>query len=486
MSNETSFYSSMSKISDYQYNRTYSNLNLIFESFYELKIASLEHLPNLENIPENFWKKKSKLHEKLLEKFSPNLNEYEITYIAFVLLEEIECFPEYFLNIFDIMKNILSHFRYSLNILYKKKKRNYNNNYFDRFLISKYKYEEVFNIKNESERRKLKIDKNFFFNYGPIKCKYKFCTHKKNCPFSHNKKEIIYHPLIYKKIKCLLLDSCKEKNCPFFHSKNEMNTDLDFENDKNIIDLVENLKTYESMKNNENNVYANENFFFSSKLPNEFNPFTFKKQKCPLGKICKLGINFCLNYHQIYEDRIRNFVTYENILCPKIFDQNGNIKSNADCNEKDNCKFCHSIFEFNFHPENYKKKMCDKTCKNRLFCPFLHEGENNFNENNNNNNNIERNNNKNVMICDPELISGFYLKKMNDYINLQNKKIKELSNEIKIFMCSECKNKNFLIEEKDFVMTKKNNFICKTCFEKLKKNYEEDQIEFEIDITKSN
>ena len=122
MSHETSFYSSMSKISDYQYNRTYLNLNLIFESFYELKIASLEHLPNLENIPENFWKKKSKLHEKLLEKFSPNLNEYEITYIAFVLLEEIECFPEYFLNVFDIMKNILSHFRYSLNILYKKKK----------------------------------------------------------------------------------------------------------------------------------------------------------------------------------------------------------------------------------------------------------------------------------------------------------------------------------------------------------------------------
>ena len=116
MSNETSFYSSMSKLSDYQYNRTYSNLNLIFESFYELKIASLEHLPNLKNILENFWKKKSKLKEKLLEKFSPNLNEYEITYIAFVLLEEIECFPEYFLNVFDIMKNILSHFRYSLNI----------------------------------------------------------------------------------------------------------------------------------------------------------------------------------------------------------------------------------------------------------------------------------------------------------------------------------------------------------------------------------
>ena len=53
-------------------------------------------------------------------------------------------------------------------------------------------------------------------------------------------------------------------------------------------------------------------------------------------------------------------------------------------------------------------------------------------------------------------------------------------------MCSECKNKNVLIEEKDFVMTKKNNFICKTCFEKLKKNYEEDEFEYEIDITKSN
>jgi len=354
MSNETSFFSSMSNLSNFQYNRTYSNLNLIFESFKELKITTLEHLPNLDNIPNNFWKKKQKLKEKLYEKFSPKLNEYEITYITFVLLEEIGCSPEYFLNIFDIMEKILSHFRYSLYVLYKKIKRNYNNNYFDKFLISKYKYEEIFNIKDEieSQRRKLKIDKKYFFNYGPIKCKYNYCTHGIDCPFSHNYKEMYYHPLIYKKIKCLLSDSCKEKNCPFFHSNNEINTDLDFDNDEKIIQLVERLKSYESVKYNEiNNINEADNFFFSSKLPTEFNPFTYKRQKCPLGKICKLGIYFCLNYHQIYEDRIRNFVTYENILCPKIF-ENGKIRPNADCNEKDSCKYCHPIFEFNFHPEN--------------------------------------------------------------------------------------------------------------------------------------
>ncbi len=495
MSDE-SFYSSMSNLPKNKYKRTYSNLSLIFESFKILKIANIEHLPNLKDIPTNFWKKKSILFNNLKENYQ-KLNDYEITYISYVLLEEIECSPEYFLNIFDVMEKILSHFRYSLFILQNQIKRNFNNNYFDRFLITKFKYEEIFNIKNENERRKLKIDNKFFFNYGPIICKYKNCTHKNECPFSHNFKEIFYHPLIYKKIKCSLFDSCKEKNCPFFHSKNEMNCDLDFENDKKIIDLIKNLNSYE-IKNNE---IINESFFFSS---NEFNPFTYKKKKCPFGKICKL--NFCLNYHNLYEDRIRNFVVYDNILCPKIFEKN-KLKENPNCNEKDNCKFCHSIFEFNFHPKNYKKIKCENfnNCKNQIFCPFLHQNEkeiyynennneNNFNnennnennENNENNNENNENNNKNILICDPEKICGFYMKKMNDYFNLQNKKIKELTNEIKLFMCSQCKKKNFLIEKKDFVITKTNDFICKNCFDELKKKYEENEFKYEIDITKTN
>ena len=475
MSDE-SFYSSMSNLSKIQYKRTYSNLSLIFESFKILNITKIEHLPNLKDISSNFWKKKSILHKNLIENYQ-KLNDYEITYISYVLLEEIECSPEYFLNIFDVMEKILSHFRYSLNILQNQIKRNYNNNFFDRFLITKFKYEDVFNVKNEEKRRKLKIDNKFFFNYGPIICKYTNCTHENECPFSHNFDEIFYHPLIYKKIKCSLLDSCKEKNCPFFHSKNEMNCDLDFENDKKIIDLIKILNSYDSIKNND---IINDNYFFNS---NEFNPFTYKKKKCVFGKMCKL--NFCLNYHNLYEDRIRNFVVYDNILCPKIFEKN-KLKENPNCNEKDNCKFCHSIFEFNFHPKNYKKIKCENfnNCNKKIFCPFLHENEKEifYNENNNENN---ENNNKNILICDPEFICDFYMKKMNDYVNLQNKKIKELTNEIKLFMCSECKKKNFLIEKKDFVITKTNDFICKNCFDKLKEKYEEDEFKYEIDITKN-
>lgn len=344
------------------------------------------------------------LIEKLEDYFK--IPSEDIGYIL-CILEGIETklSSKEILNIVEIASNVISHLEYYYDLWdYKKiNYRNFDNTHFHKYLLKKkkidyfltdYKIAPRFPVPGQhiDQRRPLDIDENQFFNYICLMCKYREgCRYRKTCTFSHNDYELLYHPICFRKIKCHMEDRCEDKDmCAYFHDSSDMECDINFisEEIKDILNLMN--KRYQEGMN------------FESEYPlSEFNPFTYKTYKCPLGIMCRLGEKGCFNYHSD-KDRRRYPVNYKPSKCAHYL-TNSSETNEIQCKDKDACEFSHNMYESLYHEHFFRKGRCvdGEKCENRLTCPFLHAGEKE----------IKFGDNKKI-ICDEDLVFNYYLKKI--------------------------------------------------------------------------
>lgn len=168
------------------------------------------------------------------------------------------------------------------------------------------------------------------WNYTSKRCQKPRCVQEK-CPFAHSTEEIYFHPDKYKK------DPCKYKTlsgiceffghfCPYQHAQ---------------IDIIEEI---------------NEKFDLE----------TFKTTKCSIKQ--QHMYSTCSYYHDYLRlsDKRRSLkeFNYSAENCPNY----------GNCEEGDNCKFCHNEIEFKYHPLRFKTKPCahKENCRNKESCPYFH------------------------------------------------------------------------------------------------------------------
>lgn len=210
-----------------------------------------------------------------------------------------------------------------------------------------------------------------YFNYICFYCPYNNCN-SPNCNYSHNKIELIYHPLIFKKIKCINNNCSFRDTCSFYHTLNEIEYDVNF--DSNIMQSIVSLFNNTCQRSDNISIASNS-------LPSEFNPLTYKTIKCPLENLCKLDSKLCLNYHNDEEKRRKN-IHYSSQYCSDIYNKELNTwGSITNCPRGNNCHYCHNKYEYLYHLENFRTKLCpyekiDNWCEYCLICPFCHSKDN--------------------------------------------------------------------------------------------------------------
>jgi hypothetical protein len=211
-----------------------------------------------------------------------------------------------------------------------------------------------------------------YFNYKPVICPTRdYCTNT-SCIYSHNTKEIEYHPLVYKTELCKYrgvedefeCDSMGEK-CPFAHSIKDLR--------KLIKLLTEEGKPFDlNIVEGEKAVDVT---IIDSKLLDSFEVGTYKTIKCT-KKGCAGGIE-CLYYHENLFEKRRSISMYKyiNKPCETVFYGKA-FHDPQKCKKGDMCQFCHTKNELYYHPDSYKKQKCiRKPCKYGKMCPDFHEEE---------------------------------------------------------------------------------------------------------------
>lgn len=447
-----------------------SIINDIFENF-----TLLFSKKNYEDIPPDFERDKKICIDEIKKSFN-SITYQEINYILYSFNFAKDKSVKNIINFLDSINSILSHYEY-----YKRRnpKIKYNNSHFDNYLLKRYECAYIFtNYMADRGCRELKIDNKLFFNYIPIKCIIRKHTNSsqrnkvdqkeiESCPFAHNKMEETYHPFVYKKFKCFKKNNCDINSCTLYHiDKNEnpidMETEVDFDSNEMI-----NLQTVlSSLRLNKEDLKNNEKLeiFLQKKakdtgdfLPTEFNPLTYKIYKCPLGSICKLDKKLCLNYHG-NADRRRNPNFYKAILCPNLY-ENKKRKKDGKCNLNDDCDCAHNLFEYYYHPEKFRTIKCPQEkkensyCKERLICPYYHEGDSDCGKDG-----IR-------IMLNEKLITDYYRSLMIGYensIDYENVKLNEIE---KKYLCYKCgqKNTSALREDGFLVDKKENKIICSSC-----------------------
>ena len=456
------------------YNEADKNrLSVIDEIFNRFEI--LFSKKRYDDIPFDFSEEK-KLCIREIKQIFDELKKPEIEYILYSFNFAKDKSVKNLINFLDTMNSILSHFEY---YKHKNPKIKYNNAHFDNYLLKRYECADIFtNYIIDRGCRELKIDNKLFFNYIPIKCTMKKhldmelkakldIKEVEGCPFCHNNIEATFHPFVYKKFKCFK-KMCNDENCVLYHidEKNndnpiDMETEVDFDSNE-IINLSKILSTLkmspEDIKNDENL-----GIFLQKKaretgdyIPTEFNPFTYKIYKCPLGPICKLDKKLCLNYHG-EGDRRRNPDFYKATLCPNLFQNNKKIK-NAKCKLGDDCDCAHNLYEYYYHPDKFRTVPCpqekkNQLCKERLICPYYHESDSEC-----------RKDGKRMML-DAELISDYYKSLMVSYEKSIDKEIKKLRNLEEKYYCYKCGAPNTCaLNKSDFLVDpKESKIICEDC-----------------------
>lgn len=454
-------------------------LKVIFLNLSKLKILPNKRIPSITNVSRDYYNNNSQII-KILKKHFKNLNEGDLIYLYYTFISQNFSSLQYFLNICDIMNTIIKHFFYFRRLEKKNliEYRKYKNSYFEDYLIKRGNLEHIFNPDEPiSEYRKLDIDDKMFFSYIPMKCRFienksMDCIYGDKCPFAHKNEEIFYHPILYKKIKCWKKkDKCPNKDkCCFFHENYEkMESEIDFDNEtiKKMIEEINNI----IIKNENEEKYFIEDLRNENNIPSEFNPITYKTHKCPLNHLCKLNIYQCLNYHDGKNDKRRPFQTYKAEFCENVFNEKKERIPNKICPFRDTCKKCHNKFEYMYHLDIFRKKLCpfDKRnikCKNRLLCPYYHKDDSNeiFDEN------ISFN--KTMIICNPDVIKEYYFNLMDNYLKEGLTYYRKLKESLNLHKCPEC-HKNIMLFYKSYNQTNTGYIYCDKCInDKNEDNYE--------------
>jgi hypothetical protein len=184
---------------------------------------------------------------------------------------------------------------------------------------------------------------------------------KDSCEYAHNGFEVEYHPLKYKTKMCnySTRDSfiCSQKGecCSEAHNI----TDL-----RNITEILKKIKANEDFEEVSKPV-ASANQLAS------FNVETYRTVACSNRGCSRKN---CLYYHDVTERRRdpKKF-TYNNKVCKNII-KGKDFLDPRNCRLKDNCVFCHTKCELEYHLLNYKKRPCTKKkCMKKMFCPNIHK-----------------------------------------------------------------------------------------------------------------
>ena len=247
-----------------------------------------------------------------------------------------------YINFLCVLNSIFKHKQYYTISSTMKLHSIYNNTNFDDYLLTRGEFLEIFTVYIETHgARPLAINEDGFYNYVPINC---FSCDNSSCFKAHNDYEYFYHPILYKKFPCM--KNCHKDECSFYHTGENMNTELNFENQ----DIKTLIKYFQKNDNEFKSKYDSFFYFNCDRIATEFNPNTYKIFKCPLGKICKLNEQLCLNYHS-FKDRRRNLIdfNYSNEMCKNV------INSPTLCPKGDNCGKCHNKYEFYYHPKSSGK-----------------------------------------------------------------------------------------------------------------------------------
>ena len=435
-----------------------SIINEIFKNF-----IYLFNKKNYDDIPNSFKEDKNGCIERTKKVFT-ELEYEEIIYILYAFNFVADKSVKNIINFLDTINTILSHCKF----YDKNRKIKFNNCHFDNYLLNRYNCTYIFtNYFLDRGCRELKINNLLYFNYIPIICKYE--EHKpleknkvdqneiEECPYAHNKVEQFCHPFVYKKFKCFD-NQCKNKNCHFYH-ENEEGEPIDFETevdfDSNEIIYLQKVLSNLGL-NKEDKINAEKKEKDTGGIPSEFHPRTYKRNKCPLGKLCKLDEKLCLNYHGIADKR-RNPDKHKFTLCPNFYDNNIR-KKDGKCKDGDDCEFSHNYYEYFYHPDKFRTKKCpkekkDKYCKRRLVCPYFHKTDSDCGEG------------ENKMVLDEKLITNYYNSLIIGYENSiddENEKLNEIEKKYVCYLCRE-RHTNALNSKEFLIDKKENKIVCLDC-----------------------
>lgn len=185
--------------------------------------------------------------------------------------------------------------------------------------------------------------------YSADLCEYaereESCPNGDLCQKSHNRVEQLYRPDKYKTKFCSFypnyLDKCEYGIfCSFAHHENDI-----------LVELIHNL------------VYDDDFFMFK-----------YKTVWCPFN-LTQHDKSLCVYAHNWQDYRRSPHVYhYEPIPCPNWKSNDFVINYNEGCSNHFSCTKCHGWKEHEFHPLNYKIKLCPagKNCTKGRDCSYYH------------------------------------------------------------------------------------------------------------------
>ena len=210
---------------------------------------------------------------------------------------------------------------------------------------------EKFNKDNEDLRRPIDLEKNEYYRYLPLDCvdnkifcrklkeileNYKInfdnlkneynqdpytelelCI-KMKCIFSHNREEIIYHPLNYKTSLCFSQNVCQnKKRCTLAHNEKEL---ILLFNLNNFSSIIEEINCLIDPNNNVHGLLYNH--FLNNSLNETLSDdlLFIKTTACKSQLLCN-DFKLCYNYHNLLEKRRdpTKFINLDNTICEQVF-----------------------------------------------------------------------------------------------------------------------------------------------------------------------
>ena len=221
-------------------------------------------------------------------------------------------------------------------------------------LPSKYAYTNP----NE-KRRPLMKNEDGIYNYIPLMCQD---GHNENlgnlmCCYAHNDNEVNYHTLTYKTKLCKI-KSCDKHNCLNAHSFDELRIIYDYTN-KEICNLMQLFVSKGNFKVDNYSMYL----AWNKQHIKSFNLSNFKTLKCKTPN-CKKDPHLCYYFHSLSEKRRpQTLFKYSNQFCMNI--------EKGMCPYGDFCHYCHTKYEFFYHPKNFRKIIsCTRKKNKNNECPY--------------------------------------------------------------------------------------------------------------------
>ncbi len=191
------------------------------------------------------------------------------------------------------------------------------------------------------------------------------------CHCAHSQCEIDYHPLQYKTRMCPNKGECRAQHCPRAHSVSDLRLL------ENLYGLPEELQRPEDLAKNSVVLLdpTGESPLEKRRvLMLPYDPDTYKMQPCENPRCLN---SFCDFYHSPLERR-RDPAKfgYIGVMCPSVVSR-GVLLDPVNCIQGDRCSLCHTLVEYQYHPENLKRRWCpfQPKCRRGARCPDRHDGE---------------------------------------------------------------------------------------------------------------